>query len=239
LTPSLVAVTVTRVRLLRICALSGMLAAILLIVSWVIAGFAQDDYDWATQDVSDLGAATASHGWIQDTGDVASGVLLIVFALGLHQVLEDRWSGRIGMVLMGAFGVIVLLTGAVFDLDCSLADEACRDAEHSSQHSTHELLSSAGGTCALAAPFVLAQRFRRDADWQDRAAFALACGVAAVSAFVLYLVFQWETGGGIAQRLLIGSIAVFVAVVARRLWVLSGSRNARLSAGEGGERPAR
>lgn len=119
-----------------------------------------------------------------------------------------------------------VLSGAYFDLDCSLADESCRDAEHSSQHSTHELLSSLGGISAFAMPFVLAWRFRNDPGWRDLWAFALACGVAAIVAFALYLVFQWDTGGGIAQRLLIVAIAVFVAGVAWRLWVLSETRRA-------------
>src|SRR5688500_18146708 len=101
-----------------------MLAAILLVVPWLIAGVAQDDYDWLSQDVSDLGAGTADHGWIQDSGDTAAGVLLGLFAVGLYSMVGNRWSGRLGVIFIGVVGIVFLLSGFWFDLDCSLADEA-------------------------------------------------------------------------------------------------------------------
>ena len=95
-----------------------------------------------------------------------AGALLLVFAFGLYGAVGDRWSGRVGAALLALFAAVELAVGAYLHLDCSLADAACRSAEHTTRHELHEALSGVSFLALLVAIFSLARRFHLATAWQ-------------------------------------------------------------------------
>jgi hypothetical membrane protein len=196
---------------------AGVAAAVVFTIGWIVAGLLEPGYDWARQDVSDLTAATAENPWVLRVAETASGGLLLAFALGLYSAVRDRWSGRVGAALLAVFAAVQVAVGAYLHLDCSLADAACRSAEHTTRHELHEGLSGVSFLALLVAIFSLARRFHRDVTWRPLGKVSLVAAVATVAFLVLYMLLQWEPGGGIAQRLAITTIFGWIAVMGYRL----------------------
>ena len=186
-------------------------------IGWILAGLLEPGYDWARQDVSDLTAATAESPWLMRGAETVSGALLLAFALGLYGAVGDRWSGRIGGALLALFAAIQVAVGAYLHLDCSLADPACRSAEHTTRHGLHEALSGVSFLALLVAMFTLARRFHRDVSWRPLGRVTLVAAAATVAFLVLYMLLQWEPGGGIAQRLAITTVFGWIAIMGYRL----------------------
>jgi hypothetical protein len=141
---------------------AGIAAAVVFTIGWIVAGLLEPGYDWARQDVSDLTAATAENPWVFRAAETLAGALLLVFALGLYGAVADRRSGRVGAALLALFAAVQAAVGAYLHLDCSLADAACRSAEHTTRHELHEALSGVSFLALLGALFLLARRFHRD-----------------------------------------------------------------------------
>ena len=196
---------------------AGFAAAAVFTIGWIIDGLLEPGYDWARQDISDLTAATAENPWVLRAAETVSGALLLLFALGLYGAVGDRWSGRVGAALLAFFAAIQVAVGAYLHLDCSLADPACRSAEHTTRHGLHEALSGVSFLALLIALFSLARRFHRDLSWRPLGKVSIVAAVATVAFLVLYMALQWESGGGIAQRLAITTIFGWIAVMGCRL----------------------
>lgn len=196
---------------------AGIAAGVVFTIGWIVAGLLEPGYDWARQDVSDLTAATAENPWVFRAAEALAGALLLVFALGLYGAVGDRWSGRVGAALLALFAAATLAVGAYMHLDCSLADAACRSAEHTTRHELHEALSGVSFLALLVAIFSLARRFHGDVTWRPLGRMSLVAGAATVAFLVLYMVLAWEPGGGIVQRLAITTVFGWIAVMGYRL----------------------
>jgi hypothetical membrane protein len=193
--------------------MAGIAAGVVYTVGWVLAGLVEPGYEWARQDISDLTAATAENPWVLRVAETLGGVLLLVFALVLYGAVADRWSGRIGAGLLTLFAAVQVAVGAYLHLDCSLAVEACRSAEHTTRHEVHEVLSGLSFLALLVAIFSLARRFHRDDAWRPLGTVTLIAAGALVAFLVLYMVLARQPGGGVAQRLAITTVFVWIGVV--------------------------
>jgi hypothetical protein len=196
---------------------AGIAAAVVFTIGWIVGGLLEPGYDWARQDISDLTAATAENPWVFRVAETLAGVLLLIFALGLYGAASDRWSGRIGAAFLALFAAAQVATAAYLHLDCSLADPACRSAEHSTRHDLHGALSGVSFLAILVAIFLLARRFHRDVTWRPLGRVSLVAGAATVALLVVYMPLQWEPGGGIVQRLAITTVFGWIAVMGYRL----------------------
>jgi Protein of unknown function (DUF998) len=151
---------------LRLAAVCGLAVPLTSAVGWVVGGLVQPDaFSSADDDISDLGALTASSAWIYNQiGANLTGLLIIVLALGLWRALSPDALGRIGAAVLLLVGVGVFLDG-LFRLDCQGIDANCvNDSWHSDAHKIGN-----GFTVAftLLSPIVLAFAFRRIALWRD------------------------------------------------------------------------
>jgi hypothetical membrane protein len=207
---------------------AGIAAAVVLTIGWIVAGLLEPAYEWARQDISDLTAATAENPWVFRAAEAVAGALLLVFALALYGAVGDRWSGRVGAALLVLFAAIQVAVGTYLHLDCSLADPACRSAEHTTRHQLHEALSGVSFLALLVAIFSLARRFHRDVTWRPLGRVSLIAGAATVALLVLYMPLQWEPGGGIVQRLAITTVFGWIAVMGYRLASRRAARPERL-----------
>jgi hypothetical membrane protein len=89
----------------------------------LVGGLAQSDaYSSADDDVSDLGALTASSAWVYNQiGANLTGVLVMVLALGVWRALSPDLLGRIGAGALFLVGLGVFLDGFL-RLDCQGID---------------------------------------------------------------------------------------------------------------------
>jgi hypothetical membrane protein len=202
---------------------AGIAAGVVYTVGWVIGGLVEPGYEWARQDISDLTAATAANPWVLRVAETLGGVLLLAFAVALYGAVADRWSGRIGAALLMLFAAVQVAVGAYLHLDCSLAEEACRSAEHTTRHELHEVLSGLSFLALLVAIFSLARRFRGDQAWRPLGTVTLIAAGALVAFLVLYMVLARQPGGGVAQRLAITTVFVWIGVVGYALASRRGS----------------
>jgi hypothetical membrane protein len=186
----------------RTAARCGLLAPVAYTVALLAGGLVQrEGFSNADDAISDLGADTAASAWIYNRiGTNLTGLLVLVFALGLWRALSPSLPGRIGAGLLALLGVSLFLEGFL-PLDCQAIDAACANT---SWHSDgHRWVSRVTAVCFLVAPFVLAYAFRRIPAWRD----AWIPTLAAVPAFIAVSIVFSAFGEGAAARA--GAVAWF------------------------------
>jgi hypothetical protein len=204
-------VKVTHV-LLRLAAVCGLVAPLTSTVGWAVGGLAQPDaFSSADDDISDLGALTASSAWIYNqVGANLTGLLIIAFALGLWRALSPDVLGRAGAAALTIVGLGVFLDG-LFRLDCQGIDVGCEnDSWHASAHKMEARVTTAA---TVTAPFVLAFAFRRLPQWRDTWLPTLA----AVPGSILVGILFSGLGDGAATRATTFAWVLWLAFVAFQL----------------------
>ena len=180
---------------LRAAGVCGFLALVTISLGWFVGALAQPDaYSSADDDLSDLGALTANKAWIYNQiGDNLTGILIILFGLGLWRALSPDLLGRIGAGAVTLTGLGVFLDG-LFRLDCRGIDSGCtNDSWHSAAHKMNNRFTV---VATLAGPFILAFAFRRIPEWRG----AWLPSLAAVPASIVCGVLFSALGDGAAVR---------------------------------------
>ena len=183
----------------------------------------QPGYDHVAQYMSELGApgrqgAALISGWW-----IASGVLTIGVALGLHFGTGPTRAAWIGPLLVAAYGLFTGIGSGVFP-----CDEGCRGEGFSGQ--MHDHLNAVSAIAQLLAPGALWLCWRRVEQWWGYRGFSLFAQGLLVAGFALFMAVGEGTHGqpgsiaGLAQRLYQGSFYLWLAVVA--LGLVRGKPNA-------------
>lgn len=99
----------------RIAGACGLLAFMTFNVAWIAGGLAQPSaYSVANDDISDLGAMTATSPWIYNqVGANLTGVLVVLLGLGLWRALSPDVIGRIGAAVLIAEGTSTFFDGTL------------------------------------------------------------------------------------------------------------------------------
>ena len=180
---------------IRIAAACGFLAPLTYGAALLFGGLAQpDEFSSADDATSDLGAATASRPWIYNQiGMNLTGILIVVFGLGLWRALSPDLLGRVGAVAVMGVGLTLFLEGFL-RLDCRGIDTACDNTSWLSDG--HRLTTAVSGLFIFGSPIVLAFAFRRRADWHN----AWIPTLAAIPAFFVASILFSLIGDGAAAR---------------------------------------
>src|SRR6266508_2666401 len=187
--------TASRRMPLRAAAICGLLTLVTVSVAYISGTLAQPDaYSSADDATSDLGAQTANMAWIfNQIGANLTGILMILFGLGLWRALSPDVLGRIGAGALILAGLSFFLTG-FFRLDCRGIDSGCtNDPWHSSAHKMNNRFLVA---VTFAAPLILAFAFRRIPEWRGAWLPSLLVLPASIVWGVLFSVL----GDGASQR---------------------------------------
>jgi hypothetical protein len=174
------------------CALAAFFTSA---IGWIAGDLAQPAaFSPANDDISDLGALTASSPWLYNqVGANLTGLLVMCAALGLWRALSPDLLGRIGAGAVFIAGLGAFLDG-FFRLDCQGIDAGCvNDSWHSDAHRWESRFTAAA---TLLAPLVLALAFRRLPEWRRAWLPSLATIPAIVVANVIFSVL----GNGAATR---------------------------------------
>jgi hypothetical protein len=208
---------------LRAAGVCGLLALVTVSVGWIGGALAQPDaYNSADDDLSDLGALTANKAWIYNQiGDNLTGILIILFGLGLWLAMRSSVLGQIGAGAVMLTGLGAFLDG-IFRLDCRGIDQGCtNDSWHSSAHKMNNRVTVAA---TLAAPFILAFAFRRIPEWRGAWLPTLAAVPASIVCGVLFSLL----GDGAAVRATTLTWFVWLAFVAAHLIRTTRARHMRI-----------
>jgi hypothetical protein len=206
----------------RVAGACGLLALVTSTVGWVAGGLAQPgSYSPARDDISDLGAVTASSAWIYNqVGANLTGVLVAVLAVGLWRALSPDPLGRLGAVALLVVAVGSFLDG-FFRLDCRGIDAACtNDSWHSHAHKIESGITAAA---VLLAPLILAFAFRRIPAWRG----AWLPSLLVLPAIIVANVAFSTIGDGAATRA--GTVVFFAWIAFVGAWLLRVSAGARVT----------
>jgi hypothetical protein len=186
-----------------------------------IGGLAQSDgFSSLDDDISDLGAETASSPWLYNQiGANLTGILIVVFALGLWRALSPDILGRVGSGILVALGIAQIFEGFL-RLDCRGVDTGCMNTSWHAD--AHKLESRISAVLFFVAPIVLAFAFRRLQEWRGEWLPTLLAVPTFVAASIAFSAF----GDGAATRA--GTVAwlLWIAFLASRLLSKSKAENA-------------
>ena len=180
---------------MRLGAWCGVVGPVLFTAAWVVSSLRQFGHPAAEVQLSGLAADDARDPQIMVAGFVVLGVCSIRFGIALRRALSPKAAGAWLVMVAGAAAVAagafrrdhVLLVGPGF-------------SGESWHNQVHDVVSGVAYGAMLAAPLVLARRFRGDPDWEavSRPLLVLALGSAvALAVFASRVVEPWN---GVVQR---------------------------------------
>jgi Protein of unknown function (DUF998) len=179
----------------RLAAASGVVAFVTFNLGWILGDATQPPaFSPARDDISYLGALTASRAWLYNQlAANTSGALLVVLALALWRALSPSRLGRLGAATLVVTGVGMFLDG-IFRLDCRPIDAGCsNDSWHSH---AHKIESGFTVGFTLLSILLLGLAFRRLSGWRD----AWMPTIAAIPAIFIANVAFSPLGAGAATR---------------------------------------
>ncbi|HEU0000416.1 MAG TPA: DUF998 domain-containing protein [Ktedonobacteraceae bacterium] len=226
-------------RLLIAC---GVVGPLLFIVVFLIEGAIRPGYSAWHNFVSDL--SQSNQGWVQIANFLICGVFILCFALGLRQVFRSGKGAVWGPVLLGIFGLLLLIAG-IFVTDPSLGyypagTSSSFQTLHGTIHGTNAPLVF--GSLAIAI-FVLARRFASDPAWRGWAFYSLVTGIIFTVSFIACLVVALldmrgvlpNSPTGLLERVAIIAGWGWIALLALRLLSQMRSPISTVSSAKGGD----
>ncbi len=191
--------------------------------TFLLAGVLSPEFDLVGGYVSELSAAGRPFRHVYGAGDLLTGVLTVLVALGALRKLARRPLAVAGWASLGLFG-LGAVGDAVFPLDCAPSLETwCalreRSGHVSFSHGFHAVTSSVVVVAWTAAILLLALAARRYGWWPALARWgpllAAAHTVLASATLVAMYAGHWL---GIVQRAQITVLCLGLLVVAWALW---------------------
>ena len=200
----------------RIAAICGLLASVTFIAGLVVGDLVQSaPFSPADDDISDLGAATATQPWIYNQiAANLNGLLIIGFALGLWRALGAGGSRAWASSAWPGSGVGRFLEGFL-RLDCQGIDTGCDNT--SWQADGHGIESGISAALFFLAPLLLAFAFRRLPEWRPLWLPTLLAVPAVIAVSVLFSAI----GDGAAVRAASVIWFLWLGLVALRLLQIS------------------
>jgi hypothetical protein len=174
----------------------GAIGPLLFIVVLLIEGATRPGYSaWHNYGSS---LSLGPGGWMQIANFIVCGLLTLCFAIGLRQVFRTGKSSVWGPILLGLFGVSLIVAG-VFVTDPSMGYPP---GTHSSGPQTlHGTIHGINGIIAFgslaAACFVMVRRFAGDPNWKGWALYSLVTGILVVVSFISATVISALDASGV------------------------------------------
>ena len=160
----------------------GAIGPVLFILVFLVEGATRPGYSAWRNFVSDLGAS--KFGWMQDINFIICGLCLICFALGLRQVFRSGRGAVLGPLLLGFFGLSLIIAG-IFVTDPGLGYYPDGTP---AVHTLHGIIHAANAIPAFGsltiAIFVLALRFASDPAWRGWGRYSVISGILLMGFFI-------------------------------------------------------
>jgi hypothetical membrane protein len=202
----------------------GAIGPILFILTFLVESAIRPGYSSWHNMVSDL--SLSDQGWIQIASFLVCGMLVLCFAIGLRQVLRSGRGAVWGPLLLGVFGISLIIAG-LFVTDPSLGyyppgTSSALQTWHGTIHGANAPLAFGSLTIAI---FVMARRFAGDPVWREWFVYTLLSGILLIGFFIACLAVAVldEKGifpnapAGLLERVAIIIGWIWIALLALRL----------------------
>jgi hypothetical membrane protein len=207
---TLVQNTVKRSRVIRLAALGGAIGPILFVMLVIVGGGVYDGYSHVSQTISELGGDGAEYALLQNLNFVMLGLLVIGFSWALAGVLGPPY---LGAALIGFFGLSSAIANGLLPCDVGCEGETTVGL-------LHNMTGLSGFIAAIAGMFILARRWRDDPVWQPHVGFTRFAAFVALGGLAWFVGTQALDAGsfaGIAQRVFVSALLLWIAVTAWKL----------------------
>jgi hypothetical membrane protein len=215
--------------------LAGVAGPVAFTAAWAVSSLLQTGHAATEVQISGLAAPDARDPWIMITGFVVLGGCSAVFGTALHRELGGSMPGTAARTAGGSGGcggaatartagpgprlieVAGLLTVAAGLLrrDRMLLTAPAHESWH---NHAHDVVSAAIYVALVAAPLLLARRFRGDPRWSVLRWPMVGAGLATGAVLVVFFTGAFSSWAGLLQRIGVSvSLAAVCAVAARLL----------------------
>jgi hypothetical membrane protein len=196
----------------RILIACGAIGPILFIVMFMIESAIRPDYSAWHNFVSDL--SLSNQGWMQIASFLICGICVFCFAFGLRQVFQSGKGSLWGPILLGLFGLSLIIAG-LFVTDPSLGyypagTSSSTNTFHGMIHGMNAPLAFGSLTIAI---FVLAYRFASDPAWRGWALYTLISGILLIGFFIACLVVAILDQKGILPNAPVGLLERLAIII--------------------------
>jgi hypothetical protein len=193
-------------------AIAGAAGPLMLAVTDLTAALSTQSYSLVRDSISSL--ALTPIGWLQTIGFLALGLLIEIFAAGLLYNIKRSRGFHLGIAIFVIFGFAMLLIGA-FRTDPV-------GAAHTIEGRIHGLTATTTFSLFPFAILFLIPSIKRDDNWKSLYRYTGVTFILAVVLIVTTKIIQEKSGWfGLAERLLVANMIIWVEVAALRLFVLS------------------
>jgi hypothetical membrane protein len=161
----------------------GAIGPLLFMIVLLIEGATRPGYSaWHNYGSS---LSLSDQGWMQIANFLVCGLLTLGFAIGLRQVFQTGRGSLWGPILLGIFGVSLIVAG-LFVTDPSLGYPP--GTHGSGPQTLHGTIHGVAGLIAFTslpiASFVIARRFAGDPNWKGWALYSIVTGVLVLVCFI-------------------------------------------------------
>jgi hypothetical protein len=203
------------VKLTRLAAAGGVAGPVLFTAAWMVGSLRQAGHSAAEVQLSGLAAEDARDPQVMMAGFVALGAGTMVFGAGLCRVTAPRSAGPWLVLVAGAASIAaglfrrdhMLLAGPGF-------------AGESWHNQVHDVVSGVAYGAMLAAPLVLARRWRGDPDWAVLSRPVRVLAVVSAAALALFASQIAAPYNGVVQRIAVTLPLTAEILIARRMLTL-------------------
>jgi hypothetical membrane protein len=205
---------------LRLGAVAGVAGPVAFTAAWAAASLLQAGHGAAEVQISGLAAPDARDPWIMITGFVVLGGCSVAFGSALQRELGGSGRAGPGPRLIQAAGALTVAAG-LLRRDRMLLASPAGESWH---NHAHDLVSALIYLALVAAPLLLARRFRGDPRWRALRVPLAAGSLATIAVLAVFFAQPFPAAGGVLQRIGVTVPLAAMGAVALRL----------LAAGPGG-----
>lgn len=195
---------------LSLLAICGIIGPVLYTIVVITLGLLRLEYNHVTQSMSELGEFGASNAIIMNTaGFTLLGLMMIIFAFGLHRGINEGKGSKIGPALVAVSGSGLVLSG-IFPCDPGCVDVSMVGIMHS-------VFATIAAFAMMFAPLIFAQRLNKDILWQGYRFYSIVTGVVTAIISTVYGFNIFEPWKGALQRASMGVPLLWMEVMAIKL----------------------
>ena len=202
--------------MLSLLAVGSFIGPVLLAVVVIVLGFLQPSCNHITQLMSELGEVGVPNGVIMNRATAILGISILLFAFGLLHGLTKGTALKIGFILTAVAGTC-MIGGGIFP-----CDPGCVPVTF--QGTIHHTVSMIGFPAIIFAPFALSQQFKSSRLWQNYRMYSILTGVFTAILVPLYLSELLKDWNGGIQRVMLGTLLVWMEVISIKLFRISTGR---------------
>jgi hypothetical membrane protein len=202
--------------------LAGLTGAVAFTAAWAVSSLLQTGHAATEVQISGLAAPDARDPWIMITGFLLLGCCSAVFGTALQRELgapgREGREGRAGRAgggprLIQAAGLLTVAAG-LLRRDRMLLTAPAHESWH---NHAHDVVSAAIYVALIAAPLLLARRFRGDPWWGPLRWPLVGASLATAAVLAVFFTGALPSWAGLLQRIGVSVPLAAVCLVAARL----------------------